>query len=243
MAYVGNTARLCLDIVDKNLEHVQDWLVQEGADPNTRDHTGRTPLHLAVMSSSPEIVKCLVDHGARLVARLADGRTALHLAAERGDCEIVKILMNKSAANEAEEEENQAQKQATQYVKSPSKNQDDQNSEDSDVEVVDHSEFDNEIGSMATGSFVKVDKDDVSTQDGAVPEEKDDNPDVFDVNVCSWDVQSSALHLAITLGHEDVVKLLCQVGFLNPYYLVNRPTNFQTGVRRGHSPACEIPRS
>lgn len=217
MAYVGNTARLCLDIVDGNLEHVQDWLSQDGADANTRDYTGRTPLHLAIMSSTPEIVKCLVDHGARLVARLADGRTALHLAAERGDCEIVKILMDKSATNEAKEEEKQIQRQGVPSVQ-PAKplveNQDSEgeDSEDSDIDVVDDGDSDDaSVGSVATGSFVKLGKDGGSTCDGAVPEENDDDPDVFDVNVCSWDVQSSALHLAITLGHEEVVKLLCQV--------------------------------
>ena len=40
MAYVGNTARLCQAIVEGDLEHVQDWLSQEGADPNRRDYTG-----------------------------------------------------------------------------------------------------------------------------------------------------------------------------------------------------------
>lgn len=42
MAYVGNTERLCQAIVDADLEHVQDWCEQEGADVNRRDHTGRS---------------------------------------------------------------------------------------------------------------------------------------------------------------------------------------------------------
>lgn len=57
------------------------------------------------MSSSPEIVRALIDHDARLVARLADGRTALHLAATRGDVEIVRMIMQRSEKNEAEEAE------------------------------------------------------------------------------------------------------------------------------------------
>lgn len=39
MAYVGNTARLCQAIVDEDLEHVVDWLEQEGSDPNCRDYS------------------------------------------------------------------------------------------------------------------------------------------------------------------------------------------------------------
>ena len=103
MAYVGNTARLCQAIVDGDSEHVEDWLTQDGSDPNTRDYTGRTPLHLAVTSSSLEIVQALIDNGARLVARLADGRTALHLAAARGSVEMVRALLQKSEENEEEE--------------------------------------------------------------------------------------------------------------------------------------------
>lgn len=216
MAYIGNTARLCQDIVDGELEHVQDWLSQDGANPNIRDHTGRTPLHLAVTSSTAEVVKCLVDHGARLVARLADGRTALHLAAERGDTDIVKILMDKSNANEAEEEERQAQNQkakATTTSPLPSKDHEYIEESDSDVEMVSDadSDSDDEQQSMATGSFVKVRKDDESSAPaGAVPEDKEDDPDFYDINVVAWDSPCSAIHLAIICGHEEVVKLLCQ---------------------------------
>lgn len=211
MAYIGNTARLCQDIVDGELEHVQDWLSQDGADPNTRDHTGRTPLHLAVTSSTADIVKCLVDHGARLVARLADGRNALHLAAERGDTEIVKILMDKSTANEAEEEEKQAQNKSAKTAPTP---QEDGHTEDSDSDmdlVSDaESDSDDEQQSMATGSFVKVKKDENSAPAGAVLEDKEDDPDFYDIKVVAWDSPCSAMHFAIICGHEEVVKLLCQ---------------------------------
>lgn len=225
MAYVGNTARLCQAIVDKDLEHVEDWLSQEGADPNKRDYTGRTPLHLAVISSSPAIVKCLVDHGARLIARIADGRTALHLAAARGDVEIVRILLEKSNANEEEEEEKQDQRRKARdgAVNEAVKDERDiakQNSdlsgsedegEDSDGELIDESSSDDGVKSMATGSFVKVENKDESEKAEAVPLDDDQNdPDFYKIDAVAWDSKCSALHLAILGGHCEVVELLCQ---------------------------------
>jgi ankyrin repeat protein len=177
MAYVGNTARLCQAIVDGDLEHVEDWLSQDGADPNKRDYTGRTPLHLAVISSTPDIVKCLVDHGARLIPRIADGRTALHLAAARGSVEMVRILLEKSNANEEEEEEKQNQlrknredtangKEDHAKPSSDGSDSDSDNGDDSDGELIGDSSSDDGVQSMATGSFVKVDnKKDSKTAD------------------------------------------------------------------------------
>lgn len=218
MAYIGNTARLCQAIVDEDVEHVQDWLSQEGADPNTRDHTGRTPLHLAVMSSSPEVVRALIEAGARLTARLADGRTALHLAASRGDLEIIKILMNKSNTNEEEFEELEDQRRkaraALREQKTEKMDVDEENKDDSeDIEMIeaDDAETDADKMSIATGSFVKVDKaSETPAPDGTLPAEDEEGPDFYDVNQVAWDIPCSALHFAILEGHDEVVKLLCQ---------------------------------
>ncbi|KAL7628273.1 hypothetical protein AAE478_002472 [Parahypoxylon ruwenzoriense] len=224
MAYVGNTARLCQAIVDGDVEHVEDWLSQEGADPNKRDYTGRTPLHLAVMSSTPEIVKCLVERGARLVARLADGRTALHLAAGRGDIEMVKILLEKSNSNEQEEEERQDKRLKTLHMahkssqideldKKPSavKSDNESDGDDSEAELVSNAASEDGVGTITTASFVKVVKDDdTSKDDAAVLDDDQGEPDFYKIDVLSWDSKCSPLHLAILGGHCEVVKLLCQ---------------------------------
>jgi len=159
MAYVGDTARLCQAIVEGDLEHVEDWCSQEGVDVNRRDYTGRTPLHLAVMTSTPEIVQCLIDYGARLIARLVDGRTALHLAAARGSREMVKALMDKSLANEEEEEEKLEAKRAARKAEKAKNNGKVEVDEMSDAES-DASEItldSEESDSMTMGSFVKID--------------------------------------------------------------------------------------
>ncbi|KAM7187495.1 Ankyrin repeat-containing domain protein [Naviculisporaceae sp. PSN 640] len=236
MAYIGNTARLCQSIVDGDLEDVKNWLAQkeEGlADPNKRDYTGRAPLHLAVMSSTAEIVRCLVDAGARITARLADGRTALHLAAERGDADMIRILMEKSMQNEEEYEDQQSRIRAAKFgsgeaggvkvvqrtkeVLSEAGDQedvsDDNDEENSDVEVIDGTGTETDAVSMATGSFVKVKKDDdKDVGKDIVPEESLDDPDYYKPDVLSWDIPCSPLHFAIGGGHEEAVRALCEFG-------------------------------
>ncbi|KAJ2907045.1 ankyrin repeat protein [Zalerion maritima] len=216
MAYVGNTTRLCQAIADGDLETVKEWFTQDGADPNRRDHTGRTPLHLAVMSSTKEIVQCLVDNGARLVARVADGRTALHLAAQRGDAQIVKIVMDKSTVNEETEQEKMEKRRQAKTTNSGSLKNGSADgitgaktdSDDSDGELIDAEDSDDDNHSMATGSFVKVKKDDKKGDD-IVPDDAKDEPDYYDVDVVAWDSPVSALHLAILSGNTSIVKVLC----------------------------------
>lgn len=219
MAYIGNTARLCQAIVDCDLEHVQDWLSQEPADPNQRDYTGRTPLHLAVMCSTPSIVKCLVDHGARLTARLADGRTALHIAAAHGNLQMLKILMERSEANEAEEEMKRIRKKDAraaakkQGIAEPEKEQIQSSESDNEAKLIDdsdYSELDEDVHSVTTGSFVRVERGRSVNLNETLPDDNEDEPDFYDVNVIAWDSKCSPLHLAIINGHIEVVKELCE---------------------------------
>jgi ankyrin repeat protein len=235
MAYVGNTARLCQAIVEGDLEHVQDWLNQEGADPNRRDYTGRTPLHLAIMSSTPEVVQSLIDAGARIVARLVDGKTALHLAAMRGESSIVKALLIKSEANEEKEADKLASKRRVQksasgsdgvpidstetaveattqdpeHALDGSADVDMEHDEDDDIDMLDDS---SEHGDATTEhSIIKIDRKNSSAAHENLPDDADkDEPDVYDVNVLSWDSAVSPLHLAIANGHIEIVKTLVQ---------------------------------
>lgn len=226
MAYIGNTARLCQAIVDGDLEFVQAWLDQEGNDPNTRDYTGRSPLHLAALCSTPEILQALIDHGARLVARLIDGRTALHIAAMQGNVEMVSALLKRSEANEEAEEARASKKREAraaemkQTSKSDSasrndteKSEADDELENSDEElsIIDDGEEDeSDLDATTEGSAVKVKPVPPPADDEALQDDAEDEPDVYDINVLAWDSAASPLHLAIINGHVDVVRCLVQ---------------------------------
>ncbi|KAH8690265.1 ankyrin repeat protein [Talaromyces proteolyticus] len=221
MAYVGNTESFCQAIIDQDIDRVREWLSHEESDPNRRDYTGRAPLHLAVMSSTPEIVQCLVDHGARLISRLADGRTALHLAAGRGDVEIIRILLTKSAENEEEEAKKESRINGIRVHETKNENSDhsnedidrdgDEDSDVSDAEIASNASDDSHADdtSYATGSFVNVKKNAENAKTDGMPDDANDlEPDIYDINVLAWDSRASPLHLAIINGHIAAVEEL-----------------------------------
>ncbi|KAB8238727.1 ankyrin repeat protein [Aspergillus alliaceus] len=205
MAYVGNTEQLCQAIVDHDLAAVKEWL-NNGGDPNSRDYTGRTPLHLACMASTPDIVQYLVNHGARLISRLADGRTALHLAAARGSVELIKILLHKSEENEAEEDK----KNELRRGKRDNGGQSETNEAKSELYDIGTLSMEVDATSYTSGSFVKVQKEsDVTEGTENLPDDENmQEPDIYDINVLSWDSHTSPLHLAILGGHVDAVEEL-----------------------------------
>ena len=68
-------------------------LLDAGADPNTRDVSGKTPLHVAVLWGNAETVRTLLDAGADPNARDVSGRTTLHDAMVRGNAGTVTALL------------------------------------------------------------------------------------------------------------------------------------------------------
>ncbi|RMZ85696.1 hypothetical protein DV736_g6555, partial [Chaetothyriales sp. CBS 134916] len=211
MAYVGNTTRLCQAIVDKDLEAVEDWFLsgdpEEVLDVNRRDHVGRTPLLLAVMASTPNVVQFLIERGARLVSRLYNGMTALHIAAYNGEIEMIKMLLSKSESNEEaqarkEDAKKAARRSATKPVTEISKADQTANSEEGDDVFSDRGD-DYSSDEMTEGSFVKVPDKSIDALEDDLEE-----PDVYDINVLAWDQPMSPLHLAIIAGKIEVVKLL-----------------------------------
>jgi ankyrin repeat protein len=72
------------------------FLLENGAEPNLRDETGRTPLHYAAASKeevAPKIVRALISAGADPRASDNDGRTVLHSAASGESLEVLELLV------------------------------------------------------------------------------------------------------------------------------------------------------
>lgn len=80
-----------------DLEYV-NALISQGADVNTSDEDGDTPLHLACDYGHVEIVKALIKTGADVNAKeWGGGSTPLHCAVRAKSLEIVEVLLESGA--------------------------------------------------------------------------------------------------------------------------------------------------
>lgn len=259
MAYVSNTAMLCQAIVDADAEYVRAWAEKPENDVNARDWTGRTPLHLAVANSTPETVQALIDHGARIVARLVDGKTALHLACIRGSVEIVSALLRKSEANEEENEKKidakRTARKAAKHAAAPDVEMGDAQTdhpqrsavsdEESDVDMVEDADEDEDMDATTEHSMVHIKEHKSGADANVLPEDDEDEPDIYDVNVTAWDVPASPLHFAIVNGHVDVVRCLVSdfgADVLLPVKLFNDHDKSARAAILTLVPAFQLPR-
>lgn len=199
MAYISDSEILFNAIVNNDVFKVKEWLAREDINVNCRDHCGRTPLHVAAMSSdSLEIFQALIDRGARMVARLQDGRTALHIAAARGQNDFVNALLRKSEANEEEKLEKEDKLRLAQEPPRNGQQEEVKKENFMDIvlrkseEEVDVSDSEDYAASedcektSAGHSFVKVKRKEKEASDDSLVEENPEEPDILDVNALDW---------------------------------------------------------
>jgi type II secretory pathway predicted ATPase ExeA len=72
-------------------------LLQLGADVNTRNHFGQTPLMIASMFGSSDVIKTLLENDAALNVIDNQGLTAVMLGARNGQSQVVEFLLNNGA--------------------------------------------------------------------------------------------------------------------------------------------------
>jgi len=75
--------------------------IEQGADVNTQDELGWTPLYWAASLGQIEVAKLLIDKGADVRTAATDGGIALYQAAQAGDNEVVELLIANGAEIDA----------------------------------------------------------------------------------------------------------------------------------------------
>lgn len=128
---------------------------------------------------------------------------------------MVKALLEKSEANEEEDTKNgEARKAALKKADQKDKNSQMRDAADEKYTDLDIDDDIDDAGSnksttMTDGSFVKISSQAAESANGeTMPEDDDEDPDVYDVNVLAWDSPVSPLHLAILNGHLEVIEVL-----------------------------------
>ena len=77
-------------------------LLDAGADVDTRNQAGLTPLHLAASLGHREVAEVLLDHFAKVDAETVGGWMPLHLAARSGHSGVTALLLARGADVAAE---------------------------------------------------------------------------------------------------------------------------------------------
>ena len=90
-----------------SVEDVKHFVEERGVDVNTICHSwGQTPLHLAGMKNTLEVVQYLVSQGADVNATDCSGDTPLYKAAEYNSVDMVKYFISLGADVHAKQKNN-----------------------------------------------------------------------------------------------------------------------------------------
>jgi ankyrin repeat protein len=211
-AYIGESEKLCRAIQSFDRATVLRMINVDGVNVNRRDHVGRTPLHVAIISRASDIACDLIDVGSQMTARLADGRTALHLAAQSDLPDVARKLLQRSIINKEKAEAVKEADKKTQHM-----NEDDPMDGGDEDEEKD-GDNDNSNDDWSSEGEDKEGKEDPKPDDPSKNinifdhDDNDDSPDVLDANTPDWDLSLTPLGYAIISGSLDVLDELIVAG-------------------------------
>lgn len=104
-------------LVEEGIFESAEWLLQHGADPNRKDKSGWTPLHLAVDAAADAasqryvehgvaeielgLIKLLLTYGASPLVVSKDGQTPISIASDYRRSELVELFKRASTSQES----------------------------------------------------------------------------------------------------------------------------------------------
>ena len=89
----------------KDTERLVKTLLKNGADPNVRDSSAYTPLHLATARGDKGLVRVLLEAGADAGAKTAAGDTPIYVAAHWNQPAVARLLIAAGADPEEPNDE------------------------------------------------------------------------------------------------------------------------------------------
>ncbi len=205
-----------------------DWatvqlLLKAAVNVHQHDHVGHMALHVTILVKAVDITKDLIDTSARITARLADGRILLHLAVQYDSPKLISKLLDRSKKNGkdlANEHEKVTPAEAPEW---PSSQDDWSLHEDGDVVVSvfkgdkgdkegenEAKEDDNRDHQPA--SKVKVRESESQPEQEDVLDNKNNGPDIININTHDWDFRFTALCYAVLFGSPPTLVTLLAAG-------------------------------
>ncbi|KAK9800027.1 hypothetical protein SCARD494_01820 [Seiridium cardinale] len=91
--------------LERGYSSVVKQLLEQGADPEHKNNTGKTPLIVAAEEGYFGLVELLLEMNVEVESRDEEGRTPLSYAAEKGHAEIVTLLLDKGADLHSEDDQ------------------------------------------------------------------------------------------------------------------------------------------
>lgn len=214
LAYMGPTEKLFNAIVTGDHAAVSKIVSGESFDVERRDQVGRTPLQIAILSKAADIACDLIDAGTCMTARVVDGRTALHLVVQLDLPVVVRKLLEQSAVNKENAEEVVAAKEAEKKKKEDKMDVDDEDGDKSDDDdKSDHDSSEDDWSSEDGDTAKNKAKDSKAKPEiSQTPEDEEDEPDVFYINIPDWDYAFTPLQYAVVFGSLGAIDELLAAG-------------------------------
>ncbi|XP_026828523.1 uncharacterized protein LOC105286418 isoform X2 [Ooceraea biroi] len=211
----GNTA-IHEAAMNGNID-VIDLLIKKKAEVNARRNDGITPLHLATRNNHIDAIVFLIETGAEVNTTDIAGDTPLHVAVEAGHKEIVEILLAKGA--------NINTKCNNPPLLSAIKNN---NKEIAEILIANGANVDEESSKplLLAVSTGYTDVVEILLKTAAVNIKGPGN--------------ITALHLAATRGHKDIVNALINGGADSDARMVNNVTPLCGAAQEGYKEIVEI---